>query len=144
MRLSKNFLLSELTHTDTGAVNVPNDEQRYKLLLIAQYLLQPIRDKFGAVHVTSGFRSEFVHEAIKKVQNAPTSSTSQHLLGEAVDFIPEGDIEEVFEWCKENLIFGQLINENSGGKRWLHISLPRLEKANQQVLIFNNGIYANG
>ena len=42
--LSKNFTLEELAHTDTGVSNVPNDEQRYKLLLVAIYLLQPIRD----------------------------------------------------------------------------------------------------
>lgn len=142
MNLSRNFSLAELTKTDTGAVNVPNDEQLYKLLIVAQYLLQPVRDKFGPVHVTSGFRSEFVHEAIRKVQNAPTSSTSQHLLGEAVDFIPEGDIDEVFEWCKENLTFGQLILEVHNGKKWIHISLPRLNKSNMQVLLFENGTYS--
>jgi hypothetical protein len=143
--LSKNFTLEELTHTDTGASNVPNDEQRYKLLLVANYLLQPVRNQFGTpVHVTSGFRSSFVHEAIKKTQGAPTSSTSQHLLGEAVDFVPESEIEKVFEWCKENLIYGQLILESHNGKKWIHISLPRFDKPNMQVLLFQNGEYANG
>lgn len=144
MNLTKNFTLEELCHTDTGVPNVPNDEQRYKLLLLAYYLLQPIRNVHGTVHVTSGFRSQAVHEAIQKTQGAPTSSTSQHLLGEAVDFIPEGEIEKVYEWCKKNLIFGQLILENHNGKKWIHISLPRFDKSNQQILTFNNGVYANG
>lgn len=142
-RLSANFTLEELCHTDTGASNVPDEAQRYKLLLIAQYLLQPIRNKFGVIHVTSGFRSAFVHDAIKKTQGAPTSNTSQHLLGEAVDFVPGSKIEEVFEWCKKNLIFGQLIFENHNGKKWIHMSLPRFDKPNQQVLLFENGTYSN-
>ena len=141
MNLSRNFTLEELTHTDTGVSNVPNDAEKYKLLLVANYLLQPVRDQFGPIHVTSGFRSKAVHEAIQKTQGAPTSSTSQHLLAEAADFTLQVDIEKVFSWCKENLIYGQLIKEDHNGKRWIHISLPRMDKPNMQALIFENNRY---
>ena len=140
--LSKNFSLDELTHTDTGVSNVPNDEQRSNLVLVACTLLQPVRDEFGPIRVSSGFRSPEVHAAIKETQGAPTSNTSQHLLGEAADFIPlEADLETVFQWCKKNLVFGQLILEGNLGKRWIHISLVRVNKPNMMALRFEDGTY---
>lgn len=141
--LSPNFTLEELTATATGLPNVPNDVERYKLFIVANYLLQPIRNKFGAVHVTSGFRSEAVHEAIKSSQGAPTASKSQHLLGEAVDFIPEVSLEDVYSWAKENLVYGQIIIESNNGKKWIHISLPRVDRPNMMALVFDNGTYRN-
>jgi hypothetical protein len=139
MQLSKNFTLEELTVTDTGANNAPNEEQTRKLLYVAQYLLQPIRDKFGELHVNSGFRSEFVNEKIGG------SKTSQHMEAEAVDFRPRLEVllVDVFKWCRENLIFGQLIFEHKGEAWWIHISLPRLDKQNMMVMKFENGIYTN-
>ena len=138
MQLSKNFTLEELTVTNTGASNVPNEEQKRKLLYLATYLLQPIRDKFGKIHVNSGFRSEFVNEKIGG------SKTSQHMEAEAADFKPEAaDIMDVFKWCRENLVFGQIIFEHKGGAWWIHISLPRLDKPNMMVMKFEDGVYTN-
>jgi zinc D-Ala-D-Ala carboxypeptidase len=137
-QLSKNFTLEELTVTDTGAVNVPNEEQKHKLMFLAQYLLQPIRDKFGRLHINSAFRSEFVNEKIGG------SKTSQHMEAEAADVRPEeAEIDTVFEWCRANLFFGQLIYEHKGGAWWIHISLPRLDKQNMMVMKFENGTYTN-
>jgi zinc D-Ala-D-Ala carboxypeptidase len=136
--LSRDFTLEELTVTDTGASNVPDETQMRKLLYVAQYLLQPIRDKFGALHINSGFRSEFVNEKIVG------SKTSQHMEGEAADFKPiEANIVEVFTWCQKNLTFGQLIFEHRGEVWWIHISLPRLDKQNMMVMKYENGIYSN-
>ncbi len=137
-QLSKNFTLEELTVTDTGASNVPNEEQKRKLMYLAQYLLQPIREKFGALHINSGFRSEFVNEKIGG------SKTSQHMEAEAADISPlEAGLVDVFEWCRENLYFGQLIFEHKGGAWWIHISLPRIDKQNMMVMKFEDGVYTN-
>lgn len=137
-QLTKNFTLEELCHTDTGAANVPNDCQKSKLQILASTLLQPIRDRWGRVKINSGFRSEFVNQ---KIGGSPTS---QHPEGEAADIDPlDAKLEDVFEWCKGNLIFGQLIIEHMGGARWIHISLPRPGKPNQQCLRFENGTYSN-
>lgn len=145
MTLTKNFTLEELTVTETGLSNIPDDNAIRSLLYLATYILQPIRGMWGALIITSGYRS---FEVNKKIGG---SLTSQHLLGEAADFIPlQASISDVFEWvrAKSNLPFGaiglnygQVIMENKNGKQWLHISLPRLNGKNQMAMIYENGIY---
>lgn len=137
MELSEHFSIAELTTTSTGLYNTPGQTELEKLLYLTTYLLEPIRERFGKITITSGFRSRFVNEAIGG------SKTSQHSLGEAVDFIPEEPLEAVFDWCKSNLKYGQCILESQKGKRWIHISLPRLARPNQMAMTFNDGIYEN-
>jgi zinc D-Ala-D-Ala carboxypeptidase len=83
MRLSKNFTLKELTYSATalrlGIDNEPSKEGIYKLTLLATELLQPLRERLGALRVTSGYRSPLLSEAIG------SSSNSQHCRYEAVD-----------------------------------------------------------
>ena len=61
MNLSRNFSLQELIKSDTairkGIDNNPNADQIEKLKLLCENILQPVRDHFGRVKVTSGFRS---------------------------------------------------------------------------------------
>ena len=138
MKLSKNFSLDELTVTSTSASNDPISIHRVKLLYLCQYLLQPIRDEFGPVQVNSGYRSEGVNLAMGG------SSTSQHCNGEAADIrTPHSDLWKVYLWILDNLSFGQCIYEEKGAAMWIHISLPRFNKPNQQALLFKDGIYTN-
>ena len=62
MNLTRNFTLSELTKSDTairkGINNNPSPEQIEKLKLLCENILQPVRDHFGRVKITSGFRSQ--------------------------------------------------------------------------------------
>jgi uncharacterized protein YcbK (DUF882 family) len=68
MNLSKNFTLQELTKSDTavrkGIDNNPNSDQIAKLQLLCENILQPVRDHFGTVVVTSGYRSPQLSVAI--------------------------------------------------------------------------------
>ena len=61
MNLSRNFTLQELTKSDTavrkGIDNNPNSDQIAKLKDLCDNVLQPVRDHFGRVKVTSGFRT---------------------------------------------------------------------------------------
>ena len=61
MQLSRNFSLQELTKSDTairkGIDNNPNADQIEKLKGLCENILQPVRDHFGRVKVTSGYRS---------------------------------------------------------------------------------------
>ena len=61
MKLSRNFTLQELIKSDTairlGIDNNPNADQIEKLKELSENILQPVRDQFGRVKVTSGFRS---------------------------------------------------------------------------------------
>ena len=125
MNLSRNFTLLELIKSDTavrkGINNNPNAGQIEKLKDLCENILQPVRDHFGRVKVTSGFRSEDLCLAIGSSRN------SQHAKAEAADFECVGvDNAEVADWIKMNLETDQLILEfytpgepNSG---WIHAS----------------------
>lgn len=105
---------------------------------LAASIVQKIIDYWGAVKITSGHRSPAVNKAVKG------SPTSQHCRGEAADFKPlEADIDLVFKWIvKESGIkFGQAILEKVGGAAWIHISLPRKDKPNQQALTYDGKAY---
>jgi zinc D-Ala-D-Ala carboxypeptidase len=110
MNLSKNFTLQELTKSDTavrkGIDNNPNSDQIAKLQLLCENILQPVRDHFGTVVVTSGYRSPQLSVAIG------SSINSQHCDAEAVDFeCPGVDNAELCDWIYENLDFDQMILE---------------------------------
>lgn len=132
MRLTKNFTLDELCVTSTGLPNRPDAQQTEKLLYLAWYILQPVRDRFGAIRITSGYRSPEVNRAIGG------SMSSQHVLGEAADIqVPGADLREVYVWMRDNLRYGQLIYESRDGKEWIHVSLPRVGKKNMMVGMFD-------
>jgi uncharacterized protein YcbK (DUF882 family) len=138
--LTKNFSLEELTVTNTGLPNVPDDKAKEKLLYLATYILQPIRNKFGVVNINSGFRCDAVNKSIGG------AVTSQHRFGEAADIeVPGVNVGMVFAWVRANLQVGQCIDEMSpdGTKKWLHVSIPRLLGMNQQFMTFRDGVYKN-
>ena len=138
MSLSKNFTLDELIVTSTSGSNIPPGIHKEKLLYLCQFQLQSIRDRWGPVVVNSGYRSEAVNLAVGG------SSTSQHCKGEAADIrTPSADLWEVYLWILNNLNFGQCIYEEKGTAKWIHISLPRIDKTNQQALLFKDGKYTN-
>lgn len=135
--LSKNFALHELCYTNTGFPNNPGPIEIERLTVLAQTLLQPTRDQFGPIRVNDGFRSDEVNKA---VGGRPES---QHRLGEAADFFPLfAPITDVYVWIVKNLQFGQVILETEGTSVWIHLSLPRTNKVNQQALIFKNNVYS--
>lgn len=138
MRITKNFSLDELYASSTAARlhidNTPSEEIKAKLERLAKEILQPIRDKWGApIIVTSGYRCPELNKAVGGAK------TSQHMLGEAADIKVGGKVENkklfrVIEGMVKSgkLNVGQLIDEY--GASWLHVSLPRLNKQNNQVL----------
>lgn len=136
MKISKNFTMEELTATTTGIENEPGPVERQKLQYLARFILQPIRDNWGRVRVTSGYRCADL--------NARVGSTvrSQHLKAEAADiqFMDSASIETVMEWIVtvSGLDFGQCILEKLGGGVWIHISLPRLSGENLQALVIDD------
>jgi hypothetical protein len=110
MNLSRNFTLQELIKSDTAIRldinNNPNSGQIEKLKALCENILQPVRDHFGRVKVTSGFRSEQLCIKIG------SSVNSQHAKAEAADFECLGtDNAELADWIYANLDFDQLILE---------------------------------
>ena len=125
MHLSQNFTLLELTKSQTaerkGIPNEPNEQHIEAMTELCNKILQPVRDEFGPVTVTSGYRSPELCIAIG------SSIDSQHAKGEAADFEVLGvDNKVVAEWIRDNLDFDQLIlefyNEGEPQSGWLHCS----------------------
>ena len=125
MKLSANFSLGELTKSETairkGIDNSADEIVTAHLQALVDNVLQPVRDKFGSVKVTSGYRSPLLNSSIGG------SKTSHHCYGFAADFEVVGmDNKELAIWIRDTLEFTQLILEfytagdpNSG---WVHCS----------------------
>lgn len=81
-------------------------------------VLDPLREKVGAIRVNSGYRTPAYNKQIGGATN------SQHCRGEAADIFPlEKDIEDVFTMIIREFKYEQVILEkNSRGSRWIHIS----------------------
>ena len=86
MKLSEHFSLAELTKTNTGIENVPNEAQVENLKRVCRWLERLRKrwnDKYGdgddPIIINSGFRSAAVNKAVGGVP------TSNHLTGCAVD-----------------------------------------------------------
>ena len=78
-RPSTHFSLEELTTTNTGLSNVPGATARANLERLANEVLEPLRERFGPIIISSGFRNAATNAAVGGV------SDSAHLSGSAVD-----------------------------------------------------------
>lgn len=143
-RISKWFSLREFTFSPTAVShnidNTPTKEVIENIRLVATNILDKVRDRFGLVRVTSGYRSKQLNKIIKG------SPTSEHLTGNAVDFVvPNQDHYVVASWIRDNLDFNQLILENytGGDSGWIHVSYRKTGNK-RQVLTYKNGKYLNG
>ena len=137
-QFTKNFSYDELIASSTakrlGLDNTPTPEEKERLRQLAEDILQPIRDAWRApIVVTSGFRSEAVNNAVGGVKN------SQHRLGESADIKVGGKERNrklfnfIYKLINQGKIkVGQLIDEYN--YQWIHISLPRKNKENNQIL----------
>ena len=137
MKMSTNFTLAEMVSSHTaqrlGIDNTPNDEQIESLKELCEKILQPVRDKFGPVRVTSGLRVPDLNTAIGG------SKSSQHCKGEAADInlcsnSCGGKNADVFNYIKDHLIFDQIIWEfGENCPAWVHVSYS-YGKNRKQVL----------
>ena len=148
MRLSKNFTLQELTHSNTavrlGIENTPDKEGIWNLTLLATELLQPIRDRIGALRVTSGYRSPELNAIFG-------ANRSQHMLCEAVDlqFVKRGKMDnlQIYQAVIDlDLDFDQLILEFGDSTMyndpmhpsWCHISWTVRENRKQVLVAYKD------
>ena len=116
LQLSPDFTLRELTATQVNLPNVPDAREIERLRALALRILQPPRDAVGVpVHVSSGFRSAAVNQAVGGARS------SQHRLGEAADIHGVGitSLSLSRRVVALDLLFDQLIDEFG---RWVHLS----------------------
>ena len=125
MKLSANFSLSEFTKSEfatrNGISNTASPLVIEKLQAWTDNILQPVRDKFGPVIVTSGYRSPEANKAVGG------STTSHHCFGYAADFeVLNMDNRELAIYIRDELAeFTQLILEFYNGdpdSGWVHCS----------------------
>ena len=123
--LSANFSLEELTKSQTAErqsiPNNPDENGIYYLRMVAEKILQPVRNHYGIPFtVSSGFRSVDLCLAIG------SKATSQHTKGQAVDFeVPGISNMDLSYFIKTTLDFDQLILEfyRGGNTGWVHCSV---------------------
>lgn len=135
MRLSKNFKLEEFLVSKTYpelivAIHIP-PQYKWNLFKLAKIHLQNIRDFIKLpMHITSGFRTRALNKQING------ASASQHLFGEAADFVvlnKQGEVdttamEEALGFIKSHLwpAVGECIQYRDAASRlrFIHLSLP--------------------
>lgn len=131
--ISKHISLKEATFSATAirnnVTNQPTTEHLEAMKLVANECFEPLREWYGKpIKINSFYRGILLNKLVKG------SASSQHCKGEAID-MDGGSIEEnkkLFEWCKANLEFDQLIWEYGGA--WVHISFTVKKKNRKQVL----------
>jgi len=154
MQLSTNFNLNEFIKS-AGLVITPTQQQIFCLSLLAQNVLQPIRNKFGNTVITSGLRNEKSHKSLIS-KGYPASTTSDHFAwskenpigtGAADIVCPNAEMFLVFEWIQSNIFnnIGQVIYYPDKG--FIHVSnrfsnifcMPDPRKEETRALIYRNG-----
>jgi hypothetical protein len=102
---------------------------------LAVNCLDPIRTKFPGMYFTSGFR-DYIPKG--------GSTTSQHMLGQAVDMKFNGMSkakyhDEIVPWIVKNVPYDQLLLEYlPGGGHWIHISFKEKGNRYQHFTMYNH------
>jgi hypothetical protein len=136
MKLSEHFTLEEFVASDTARVhhidNTPPADAVENLRKLCINVLEPARQiTQSMIHITSGYRCANVNDLVGGTKN------SQHVKGQAAD------LRIYTQFYTNNLInalmalpYDQLILEQSGKMRWIHISYA--DKPRHQLLNFWN------
>ena len=147
MKLSKNFTLQELIKSNTalrlGIDNTPSKEGIMKLTILATSVLQLLRDRIGALRITSGYRSPQLNTAI----GGAKKPISQHTKCEAVDiqYVKRGRMDNLLIYqalIDLDIDFDQCILEFGDSTKtsdptspaWIHLSY-KITDNRKQVLV---------
>lgn len=139
MYYPKYFTLSEFIKSETatalGISNVPAFENVNNLSRLCGLVLDPVRKQLGTpITVTSGFRCPALNRRVGGVSN------SQHLSGLAAD-LKAKDLSELFEALSENKNVDQLLFEDNGRTRWVHVSIAPIGKQPRNYINRNYKAY---
>ena len=135
--LTPHFTLQELCESQTaqkhGTANVPSELELENLRRLCEGCLEPLREALGLpVVITSGFRTKALNAKL-----AHSSSTSQHMRGQASDFyVGKGSREELIKAFREilqnpKIDFDQLILYPS----FIHVSYVSKERNRRGILL---------
>ena len=135
--LTPHFSLDEFTASPTalkhGLTNVPPPEAVENLRALCVHTLEPLREAIDlTVIISSGFRTKALNNLL-----VHSSSTSQHMRGQAADFyVGKGSREELIKAFHQILIdpkidFDQLILY----PRFIHVSYVSKERNRRGILL---------
>lgn len=128
MKLSNNFTLEELVKSPTAKrlgfteQTSPEGTVIENLTYLAKKVLEPIRGKFGAFSVSSGYR------CLRLNRSLGSKDTSFHVRGYAADIDLGSRNKELLEFIKKELPFTELINEYpdaKGNPDWVHVAIVK-------------------
>ena len=122
IKLSANFYLDEFTRSETAVrhgiaiIVVEGDPVYINLKRLCMYVLQPMRDALGPVHVLSGVRPVALNTLVGG------SKKSQHITGQAADIVVANYTPlDVARWVYANSEdYDQVIHEFG---QWVHVSI---------------------
>jgi len=145
--LSDNFTLDEFLYSETAvALGIDNSMPRSYLPRI-QYLvdtvLQPVRDRFGPIKITSGFRNPVLSVKIG------SSIHSNHCFGFAADIEPYDKtipLLDILVFINDNLNYKELIaehfNKNPRLAGWVHVAAQDGNNKQELKLLDNEHFYS--
>lgn len=141
LKLTKNFTLEELTYSatakDRGIKNDIHDPEKVitNLKSLCEHVLQPTRDFFGPIIISSGYSNVELSYALGR------KLTSQHYSGQAADIVSNKYKNyDIAKWISKNINFDQLIYETRkrfpSGKiyDWVHVSYRNDGRNRKEVL----------
>jgi len=132
--ISDHISYNEATQSPTairfGIENIPTEHQLFAMRIVANACFEPLRKWYGKpIKINSFFRNTFLNQKVNG------SLSSQHCKGEAIDLTAGSKAEnkKLFDWCKANLVFDQLINEYD--YTWIHISFRQGQNSHMDMVI---------
>jgi len=153
-KVSEHFTLREFLRSGSAdradINNAPESKEAIlnifgNIQLLATEVLEPVRELLGApLLITSGYRSGALNRLVGG------SEQSQHMLGEAVDFVPKGlDVLEAAQKISDSSInFDQMVYEcrkrQDNLVRWIHISYRRANNRNEILHTYGGTQYHEG
>lgn len=135
-KLSPHFTLFEMVRSGTAIdnciVNHPTATRVEALRQLCINVLEPLREEFGPIVISSGFRNDQLNILVGGVPG------SQHTRGEAVDIVVNTKQRALAmaKFLEDNTDFDQLIFEPIGTHtpQWLHVSYTT-RRANRHEVI---------
>jgi len=137
MKISDNFTLKDVMVKgklrDYGGFS--KRDMIANMRCLAVNCLDPIKAKYPGMFFTSGFRDYIPDKG---------STTSQHMLGQAVDMQFRGMKlsqyhDEIVQWMVKNVPYDQLLLEYSNhGTAWIHLSFKEKGNRYQHFTMYNH------
>ena|SRR5208283_2197520 len=138
--ISKHYSMYDTCNSATakaeGIDNTIPVELTPNAILVTAKILEPLCIYFKTrPDVSCMFRCPALNKIVGGVAG------SQHVKAQAVDFVIVGvSLIDIVNYVRNNLEFDQIILEESGGKKWIHVSYSSMTNR-RECLKYLNGKY---